>query len=119
MTRVQDNSIGVFEIATRNTANDLVDKNKANPTATLMAGVKLLEFHGEQDHADRIREALNTTISGQDLANRCHTEDLGGEASTTDFMAKFFENLSTGKNECFDSYKMSKETIGQKASKSK
>ena len=37
-------SIGLFEMATRNTGESIKGANVANPTAFLMAGVKLLEY---------------------------------------------------------------------------
>merc|ERR1712159_73950 len=110
-TRSKDlNSIGVFEVATRNTAEDLVGQDEANPTAFLMAGVKLLEFHGQQEHADMIRNAVNSTISGCEYGNRCHTKDIGGNAGTKEFMNVFYNNLKGAR----PTYKMDSETIGQK-----
>lgn len=70
----------VFETATRNTGSHLVDKNLANPCATLFAAVDMLKHLGLRDHAYLINDAVEKTLN----EDRIHTQDLGGTATTTD-----------------------------------
>jgi len=84
------NSVGIFEMATRNTGESIMGKDVANPTAFLMAGVKLLEFYKCYHHANLIRPALAKTLD-DDLI---HTADLGGSYGTADFMDAFRDNLN-------------------------
>lgn len=83
------NNIGLFETATRNTGESIMNKDVANPTASLMAGVKLLEYFKCYYHANLIRPALEATISGDNI----HTADIGGHNSTSEFMRVFHGNL--------------------------
>jgi len=70
----------LFEPGTRNTGTNLIGQNKANPVAMLTAGVELLEHIGLDMHARVIRGAIDSTIND----DKVHTEDLGGNASTSD-----------------------------------
>merc|ERR1712038_2034194 len=70
----------LFEPGTRNTGTKLVGQNKANPVAMLTASVELLEHIGLDIHARVIRRAIESTIND----DKVHTEDLGGNASTSE-----------------------------------
>ena len=76
-------------MATRNTGASIKGEDKANPTAFLMAGVKLLEYNNLYKHANLIRDAIAQTITNDGI----RTEDLGGVDKTGDFMKSFSDNL--------------------------
>jgi len=79
----------IFEPGTRNTGTKLEGQNKANPCAMLTASVELLRHIGLNAHADVIGKAIDKTIND----DRVHTEDLGGEASTTDVVDSIIGNV--------------------------
>ncbi|KAK2189173.1 hypothetical protein NP493_114g06081 [Ridgeia piscesae] len=79
----------VFETGTRTTGHELVGKNVANPTALLLASSDMLRYLGLVPHADVIKNAVRRVIDDEKLS----TPDLGGNASTTDFMEKLMSNL--------------------------
>lgn len=83
------NQVGLFEMATRNTGDSIVGQNVANPTGFLMAGAKLLEYNRMYEHANMIRPALAKTIN----EDKVHTADIGGSATTAEFMMAFNDNL--------------------------
>ena len=70
----------VFE-AVHGSAPDIAGQNIANPTALLLSALMMLRHIGEGDAADRIRSALDRTLTD----GRIRTRDLGGTASTTEF----------------------------------
>jgi len=70
----------IFE-AVHGTAPDIAGRNIANPGALVLAACMLLEHMGEDAHAKRIRDALETTIR----EGKTVTRDLGGTASTDQF----------------------------------
>ena len=70
----------VFE-AVHGSAPDIADQNLANPTALLLSGLLMLDYIGERERAQRIREALGRVLA----AGAVRTRDLGGSASTTEF----------------------------------
>jgi len=82
------NTVGLFEPATRGCGKTSQD-NTCNPTAFLMAGVKMLEYNNLDQHAGMIRSAIAKTITEDGL----RTADVGGSCSTNDFMSKFYGNL--------------------------
>jgi isocitrate dehydrogenase (NAD+) len=71
----------IFE-AVHGSAPDIAGKGVANPLALLLAACLMLEHVGLADHADRIRKAMESTVS----EDRVHTPDLGGKASTKQFV---------------------------------
>lgn len=80
----------VFE-AVHGSAPDIAGKGVANPTALLMSAVMMLRHIGEQEKADRIRDAvIRVCQDGQ-----CLTIDLGGKAGTQDFAR---EVIAAGKH---------------------
>ncbi len=66
----------VFE-PVHGSAPNLVGTGKANPTATILASAMMLDYLGELDHANSLRQAIETCIeSGKS------TSDLGGDLTT-------------------------------------
>jgi homoisocitrate dehydrogenase len=68
--------VAVFE-PVHGSAPDLVGTCKANPAATILAAAMMLEYLGEDDHADQVRTAVSAAISTGQV-----TPDLGGSLST-------------------------------------
>jgi isocitrate dehydrogenase (NAD+) len=73
-------SCAVFE-AVHGSAPDIAGKNLANPIALLLSGLMLLDHIGERQASERIRRALDRTLT----ESRVRTRDLGGAATTTEF----------------------------------
>jgi isocitrate dehydrogenase (NAD+) len=71
-------------------APDIAGKGIANPGAMLLAACMMLEHIGEADAGNRIRAALQHTVSER----RTLTPDLGGTASTNDFAHAVIAHLS-------------------------
>jgi len=71
--------VAVFE-AVHGSAPDIAGRNLANPTALLLSADLMLRHIGQTEVADRVVNALRTT-----LADGVRTRDLGGTASTTEF----------------------------------
>ena len=71
----------IFE-AVHGSAPDIAGKGLANPTALVQTSVMMLEHLGERDAAGRISRALLEL----DRAGTTRTRDLGGSASTTEFV---------------------------------
>jgi isocitrate dehydrogenase (NAD+) len=70
----------IFE-AVHGSAPDIAGKGVANPSAQMLAAAMMLDHIGELDHAQRLREAIVTTI----VQDGIRTRDLGGTASTEEF----------------------------------
>jgi isocitrate dehydrogenase (NAD+) len=70
----------IFE-AVHGSAPDIAGKGVANPSAQMFAAAMMLDHIGELDRADRIREAIVTTI----VQDGIRTRDLGGTATTEEF----------------------------------
>jgi isocitrate dehydrogenase (NAD+) len=71
----------VFE-AVHGSAPDIAGKGYANPLACLMSGVMMLNHLGEEALAQRVKGAYNRVLA----EGKVRTRDLGGVASTSDFM---------------------------------
>ncbi|MFQ2731473.1 isocitrate dehydrogenase [Aeromonas caviae] len=78
----------IFE-AVHGSAPDIAGKNIANPTSVILASIQMLEYLGMQGKAERIREAVRTTIESGDRVTR----DLGGTASTSEFTQAIIDRL--------------------------
>lgn len=78
----------IFE-AVHGSAPDIAGKNIANPTSVILASIQMLEYLGMQDKAERIREAVRSTIESGDRVTR----DLGGTASTSEFTQAIIDRL--------------------------
>ncbi|HET6798438.1 MAG TPA: isocitrate/isopropylmalate dehydrogenase family protein [Gemmatimonadales bacterium] len=70
----------IFE-AVHGSAPDIAGKGIANPSAQMLAAAMMLDHMGELDRAQRIRDAVYTTI----VRDGIRTRDLGGTASTEEF----------------------------------
>jgi isocitrate dehydrogenase (NAD+) len=70
--------IAIFEPA-HGAAPDLAGENKVNPVALILSGAMMLDYLGEIEAAQRIRDAVTTVIRD----GRAITQDLGGTAKTT------------------------------------
>jgi isocitrate dehydrogenase (NAD+) len=70
----------IFE-AVHGSAPDIAGKGLANPSAQMLAAAMMLDHIGELDRAQRIRDAIVTTI----VRDKIRTRDLGGTASTEEF----------------------------------
>ncbi len=77
----------VFE-PVHGSAPDIKGLNKANPTALLLSAIDLLKYIGELNVADKINNALFTT-----LKQGISTQDLGGYATTNEFADAIIQNL--------------------------
>jgi isocitrate dehydrogenase (NAD+) len=70
----------IFE-AVHGSAPDIAGKGLANPSAQMFAAAMMLDHIGELERAERIRNAIVTTI----VRDGIRTRDLGGSASTEEF----------------------------------
>jgi isocitrate dehydrogenase (NAD+) len=70
----------IFE-AVHGSAPDIAGKGIANPSAQMLAAAMMLDHLGELDRAQRLRDAIVTTI----VRDGIRTRDLGGTASTEEF----------------------------------
>jgi isocitrate dehydrogenase (NAD+) len=70
----------IFE-AVHGSAPDIAGKGLANPSAQMFAAAMMLDHIGELDRAERIRNAIVSTI----VKDGIRTRDLGGTASTEEF----------------------------------
>jgi isocitrate dehydrogenase (NAD+) len=71
----------IFE-AVHGTAPDLAGRNLANPTALLLSAVMMLRHLGDETAADAIMSSLSAIL----VAGMVRTRDLGGTATTTEFV---------------------------------
>jgi isocitrate dehydrogenase (NAD+) len=70
----------IFE-AVHGSAPDIAGKGLANPSAQMFAAAMMLDHMGELERAERVRNAIVTTI----VRDGIRTRDLGGNASTEEF----------------------------------
>jgi isocitrate dehydrogenase (NAD+) len=70
----------IFE-AVHGSAPDIAGKGVANPSAQMLAAAMMLDHIGELDRAQKLRDAIFTTI----VRDGIRTRDLGGTASTEEF----------------------------------
>jgi isocitrate dehydrogenase (NAD+) len=70
----------IFE-AVHGSAPDIAGQGVANPSAQMFAAAMMLDHLGELDRAERIRNAIVTTI----VRDNIRTRDLGGTATTQEF----------------------------------
>jgi isocitrate dehydrogenase (NAD+) len=70
----------IFE-AVHGSAPDIAGKGVANPSAQMLAAAMMLDHIGELERAQRVRDAIVTTI----VRDGIRTRDLGGTASTSEF----------------------------------
>lgn len=80
--------LSIFE-AVHGSAPDIAGQNKANPTAIILSGCLMLDYIGEQEASNKIKNALDKTLSDKDN----FTGDLGGNKSTSQFTDIIISNL--------------------------
>lgn len=78
----------MFE-AVHGSAPDIAGQNKANPIAFLFSALMMLEHIGEEDRADRIRQAVYYTLENKSVC----TPDIGGSGTTKTFTQAVCNNL--------------------------
>jgi isocitrate dehydrogenase (NAD+) len=78
----------VFETV-HGSALDIKGKNKANPSAMILAAVMMLKHIGEAEAANRIYSALVNIFAKR----KVFTPDLGGSATTTEFAQAIIKEL--------------------------
>ncbi len=82
------NDYAVFE-PVHGSAPDIAGQNKANPTAMLMSAIEMLNYIGEENAGNRIKQALFQT-----LCDNVKTADLGGNATCTEFTDEIIKRLN-------------------------
>ena len=82
------NGLALME-AVHGTAPNLVGKNLANPTALLLSGVMMLKHLNLNEVANKIEDATLSTIA----EGKYVTQDLGGNAGTSDFTKAIIGHL--------------------------
>ncbi len=80
--------IAVFE-AVHGSAPDIAGKNIANPTGLLLSGIHMLKHIGEAKAANNIENALSKVLED----GKALTPDLGGKASTSEFVSEIVSKL--------------------------
>ncbi|ORZ00184.1 hypothetical protein BCR43DRAFT_131789 [Syncephalastrum racemosum] len=71
----------VFEPGCRHVGSDIGGTNTANPTAMILSSVMMLRHLGQHDHANRISNAVYSTIRD----GKVKTKDIGGHSTTREF----------------------------------
>ena len=77
----------VFE-PVHGSAPDIAGQNKANPTAMLMSAIEMLNYIGEQQAGNRIKQALFKTLEAG-----IKTADLGGNYGCKEFADEIISRL--------------------------
>ncbi len=80
--------IAVFE-PVHGSAPGIAGQNKANPIATILSGVLMLKYIGEEKAARRIEDSVISVLQ----ENTCRTEDLGGSMGTKEFTQIVIKNM--------------------------
>lgn len=80
--------IAIYE-SIHGSALDIAGKDLANPTAMVLTACLLLDDIGEKECADRIRKAIEKTLSNKEN----YTKDLGGSLTCSAYTKKIIENL--------------------------
>ena len=75
--------------AVHGSAPDIAGQNIANPSALLLAFALMLEDMGKQQSAQTLREALSKVVAKQEVI----TPDIGGHATTTEFVQAIIDEL--------------------------
>jgi isocitrate dehydrogenase (NAD+) len=78
----------IFE-AVHGSAPDIAGKNIANPTAVLRSALLMLHHIGEDEAADRVRDALERVYKTRDKLTR----DVGGKNGTSEFADAVIEEM--------------------------
>lgn len=86
--RSTESPVAVFE-AIHGTADALVGRGTANPTALLLSAVLMLRYLRFESHADRLEQAICCVLDEGEV----RTPDLGGTATTKEFAAAIQDKL--------------------------
>jgi isocitrate dehydrogenase (NAD+) len=78
----------IFE-AVHGSAPDLAGKGVANPLALLLAAAMMLDHIDRSELANQLRKAIHQTLN----ENKVRTGDLGGTASTKEFVQALVDRL--------------------------
>lgn len=78
----------MFE-AVHGSAPDIAGQNKANPIAFLLSALMMLEHIGENEVANKIRNAVHETLADKSVC----TPDIGGSGTTDTFAKAVCDNL--------------------------
>ena len=70
-------------------APDIAGQGIANPSALLLAFALMLEALGQNDQANRLRDALSKVVEEGKIVTR----DIGGHASTKEFTQAIIDRL--------------------------
>ena len=81
-------SAAIFE-AVHGSAPDIAGKGIANPVSLLLAAGLMLDHVGRRDSANRLRAAIETTVT----QDKIRTRDIGGRASTREFAEAIAQRL--------------------------
>jgi len=81
--------VAVFE-AVHGSAPDIAGKGIANPTAIILSAVLMLRYLNEKQAADKIENALRAVFT----AGNVRTGDLGGSATTEQFVAAVLAEMN-------------------------
>lgn len=79
--------IAVFE-PVHGSAPDIVGQNRANPIATFLSAAMMLDYLGERESANQLRNAIRACMLADEVP-----PDLGGSESTTDMTEKVIARL--------------------------
>jgi len=78
----------IFE-AVHGSAPDIAGRDIADPTAVLLSGVLMLRHLGENEAADHVKAAIDRVYR----ARKTLTRDVGGTASTSQFVEAVIEAI--------------------------
>lgn len=67
----------------------MTGRNIANPTSTILSGMMMLKYIGENEAAEKIEKALIETLKEKDKGTR----DLGGNLGTKEFAEEIIKNI--------------------------
>ena len=81
-------SAAIFE-AVHGSAPDIAGQGIANPVSLLLAAGLMLDHVGRRDSANRLRAAIETTVT----QDKIRTRDIGGRASTREFAEAIAQRL--------------------------
>lgn len=79
----------MFEPGTRSSGKGIAGQNSANPSGTLFAAANMLKYMGLEQHCSVIKTAVVNTAAKHNVK----TVDIGGTATTSEFMRQVFEEI--------------------------